>query len=184
MYIDHQRFCSPPDLKLPFRGARELGRLPGCYRSVPGPWARRSRGITMLPNPAEARCPRRAAEECRALGSRDRRRPVVFNCSAGTPADRLSAALGGCRDRDGSVALGEVRDWQDVPGWRPRSAGRPRIVAETSQADRTARLAALLGSCLWLSSRGSPACLVPCRVARTSACAASGKRGASHDHLA
>ena len=40
--------------------------------------------------------------------------------------------------------------------------------------------------CLWLSSQGSSACLVPRRIARTSAYAAYGKKGKedSHDHAA
>ena len=41
--------------------------------------ALRSRGPVMLPNPAGDPCPRRAAEECRTLGSHDRRGLVVFN---------------------------------------------------------------------------------------------------------
>jgi hypothetical protein len=55
VYIDHQRFCSPADLKLPFRGARELGRLPGRYRSVPGRCRLRSEGVAQH----EAGAPRR-----------------------------------------------------------------------------------------------------------------------------
>jgi hypothetical protein len=41
-----------------------------------------------------------------------------------------------------------------------------------------------LKRCLWLSSRGSSACLVPRRVARTCACAASSSSGDSYDHPA
>ena len=121
------------------------------------PWARRSGGMTMLPNPAGGPCPRRAAEECRTPGSPDCR---VWWCSiTGIPRRGRAVLFGSVHHRPlapgcGRRARGVVR-----PAMLARAAGRggagggrrPRRSSRRSPCERPQ-----LPGCPWRSPQHAP----------------------------